>query len=283
MNPKKVFSILQNISPALASQIAFNFISKPKNRKIRTFEKAILEIAEEGEIQFRKFNIKTYKWGKGNKVALLIHGWGGRASNFGAIIPKLIKQGYKVISFDGPCHGASTKKKTNFFEMADLVKLFLQLHEYDLIITHSMGSVFTFTAMDSIQYKVNQMIVLTTPCRFLELVEFADTQFGLTKRTTKLLVDKIKTTTTEYDPLTLKASTLVKDLEMNDVTFVHDVADKIIPMENSKSVSTFIKNSKFIEVEGTGHYKMLWSEKVIEIIEEQVLNYNTRGNIEFSV
>ena len=274
MNPKKVFSILQKISPRLAARVAFNFVSKPKNRKIRSFEKSILEIASESILRFKKFNIKTFKWGNGNKRALLIHGWGGRASNFGAIIPELTTNGYEVISFDGPCHGASTKKKTSFFEMADLVKLFLQKHNYDLIITHSMGTVLAFTAMDSLKYKVNQMIILTSPSRFMEFIRLAVVQFGLTARTTKLLITKVRKTTTEYDPLTLKASTVIKGLEMKDVTFIHDKNDKVIPIEKAKSVSTFIKNSRFIEIEGTGHFKMLWSKKVTEIIKNQILSYD---------
>ncbi|CAM1353458.1 alpha/beta fold hydrolase [Tenacibaculum halocynthiae] len=271
MNLKKVFNTLQKVSPKLAARIAFNFISKPKNRKIRTFEKSILEKANESIIRFKKFNIKEYNWGAGDKKALLIHGWGGRASNFGAIIPELTKKGYKVVSFDGPSHGASTKKKTSFFEMSDLVKVFLQKEDYDLVITHSMGSVFTFTAMSSLKYKVKQMIILTTPLKFIEFIELAVAEFGLIPKTTKLLINKIRKTTTKYDPLTLNASTIIKDIEMKNVTLIHDKFDKVIPIEKTKSVSSLIKSSKFIEIEGTGHFKMLWSKKVIKIIEQQVL------------
>jgi esterase/lipase len=276
MNLKKVFNTLQKIFPRLTAKIAFNFISKPKGKKIRAFEKAILEIATKEIIRFNKFNIQTYKWGNGTKKALLIHGWGGRASNFGAIIPELTKNNYTVISFDGPCHGESTKKKTSFFEMSDLVKLFLKKDKYDLIITHSMGTVLTFTAMNSIKYKVNQMIVLTSPSKFLEFIDLAVTQFGLTNKTTRLLINKIRKTTTEYDPITLDAESIVKDIEMKNVTFIHDKFDKVIPIEKTKNVSSFIKNSKLIEIEGTGHFKMLWSKKVVKIIEELILSHDTK-------
>tara|TARA_B110000902_G_C14257343_1_gene568438 strand:+ start:729 stop:1580 length:852 start_codon:yes stop_codon:yes gene_type:complete len=275
MNLKKVFNILQKISPRLTAKIAFNFISKPKNGRLRDFEKAILEIATESNLQFKKFNIKTYRWGSGNKKALLIHGWGGRASNFGAIIPELTKEGYTVVSFDGPCHGASTKKKTSFFEISDLVKLFLQKDKYDLIITHSMGSAFALLAMSNLKYKVNQLIILTTPNRFLEFIGAAALHFGLTPKTIKLLVNKVRKTS-GYEPMTLKTSRFIKDIEMQFVTFIHDKADKVISINTSKKVSASVKHSNFIEIEGTGHFKMLWSKKVIDIIKKQVLNYNTQ-------
>ncbi len=269
MNLKKTFNILQRISPKITASIAFSFISKPKKKKIRVFEKSIMELATASTIRFKKFNIRTYNWGNGNKNVLLVHGWGGRASNYGAIIPELINNGYNVISFDGPCHGESTKKKTNFFEMSDLVKLFLQKDKYDLIITHSMGTVLTFTAMSSLKYEVNQMIILTTPNQFLEFIDLAVIQFGLTDQTTKLLIKK---TTKKYDPITLKVSNIIKDIKMKDVTLIHDKFDKVIPIEKSKTVSSLIKNSKFIEIHDTGHFKMLWSEKVVQIIKQLTLN-----------
>ncbi len=279
MNLKKTFHILQKISPKISARIAFNFISKPKNRKIRDFEKSILEKATNTSIQFKKFKIKTYKWGNGNKKALLVHGWGGRASNFGAIIPELIKNGYEVISFDGPCHGDSTKKKTSFFEMSDLVKCFLQKETYDLILTHSMGSVLTFTAMDSLKYKAKQMIALTTPSKFSEFIGLAVFQFGLTKKSTKLLIKKIKKTATKYNPMTHKVKDVIKNIEIQNLTFIHDKFDKVVPIEKSKTVNSFFKNSSLIEIEGTGHFKMLWSKKVIQIIENQILSYNTQKAI----
>ncbi len=272
MNFKKSIAILQKVSPKLTAKIAFNFISKPEKRKIRTFEKEILEVAKKSVFRFNKFNISTYKWGKGNKKVLLVHGWGGRASNFGAIIPELIKNNYQVTSFDGPCHGDSTRKKTSFFEMADLVKLFLEKDNYDLIMSHSMGTVLVFTAMNSLKYKVNKMIALTTPSRFLEFIGLAVNQFGLTKKTTKLLIDKIQETTTEYNPINHKVKNVINNIEIKDITFIHDKSDKIISIEKTKQVSSFFSNSKLIEIEGTGHFKMLWSKKVINIIGQETLN-----------
>ncbi len=272
MDFKKTFNSLQKISPSLGALIAFNFISKPQKRKIRPFEKSILEIAKHSTINFNKFKIKSYQWGNGKKKALLVHGWGGRASNFGAIIPILIENGFQVISFDGPSHGESSKRKTSFFEMADLVKLYLQNNNYDLIMTHSMGSVLAFTAMNSLKYKAKKMIVLTTPSKFSEFIDLAILKFGLTKETTKLLINKLKKTSTEYNPISHKVKDVINNIEIKDITFIHDISDKVIPLKRSKLVSSYFSNSKFIEIEGTGHFKMLWSKKVIKIVESLINN-----------
>ena len=61
MSLKKSIAILQRISPKLTAQIAFNFISKPEKRGIRTFEKEILEIADKNVLLFNKFKILILK------------------------------------------------------------------------------------------------------------------------------------------------------------------------------------------------------------------------------
>lgn len=137
-----------------------------------------------------------------------------------------------------------------------------------------MGSAFTLLAMSNLKYRVNQLIILTTPNRFLEFIESAAIHFGLTPKTTKLLINNVRRTS-GYEPMTLKTSRFIKDIEMKLVTFIHDKADKIISINTSKKVSASVKHSGFIEIEGTGHFKMLWSKKVIKIIEQQILLADT--------
>ncbi|WP_109097740.1 alpha/beta hydrolase [Aquimarina sp. AU58] len=147
MKFKKSFRTLERISPKLTTKIAFQYISNPRIKKIRPFEKNVLEYAKRSNLKFKDFDIVVYEWGEGEKVVLLVHGWEGRISNFGAIIPVLIEKGYKIIGFDAPCHGNSSKGKTIFFDTSELIEIFLKKNRYDLIVTHSMGSVMTLMVM----------------------------------------------------------------------------------------------------------------------------------------
>ena len=135
-----------------------------------------------------------------------------------------------------------------------------------------MGSTFAFTAMNGLKYQLNKMIVLTSPYQFLEFVNFAKKQFGLTEKTTQLMIDRIQALTTEYNPSTLSVKTLSTPINIKKMVLIHDKNDKIISIEKTKMVSSLFENSLFFEIEGTGHYKMLWSEKVISIVEHHILN-----------
>jgi hypothetical protein len=87
---KRMIQILQLFAPKLVSRIAYKYLSNPRIRKLRDSEKSILSIARTEDIEYKKFKIYKYQWGKENKkTVLLIHGWEGRAGNFAGIIDDL--------------------------------------------------------------------------------------------------------------------------------------------------------------------------------------------------
>jgi len=267
---KSIVKLIEKISPNMTAKLAYYFISNPQVSKFREFEKPILEKAEKGTISFNQFEIATYKWGNGPKKALLVHGWEGRASNFGAIIPKLVDNGYEVISFDAPSHGNSTKKKASFFDFSDLIAIFLKKQPYDLIVTHSIGSVMSLLAMSTMKYEGDQMYILTTPDRFEEYVEYAVNHFGLTYKTKDAFLELVRNRA-GYEPLDLNGSEFAKNVSFNKVIFIHDVADSTLHIDNSIRVQANMKNSELIKLEGTGHFRMLWSPKTVGIIEQASL------------
>lgn len=266
---KKFFTVVEKISPNITARIAFHYISNPRTKKFREFEKPILEKATKSSLKFKKFDIAIYQWGEGEKTALLVHGWEGRASNFGAIIPMLLKNGYKVVSFDAASHGNSTKRKTNFFDISELIEVFLKREIYDLVITHSIGSVMTLMAMSKMKHTGDQLIVCTTPNEFEEYIEQTVNHFGLSYKTKNAFIKLIRKKTI-YEPLELQANLFVKNIYMNKAVFIHDKNDQVIAIENSKTVCAQMENAKFIELKNTGHFKMLWSENLLEIIRSHI-------------
>ena len=50
---------------------------------------------------------------------MLSHGWDGRASQFSVLARDLIAEGYRVVSFDAPAHGASAGRRTYLVDWLD--------------------------------------------------------------------------------------------------------------------------------------------------------------------
>lgn len=219
-------------------------------------------------IRYESFEIATYKWGNSDKKALLIHGWEGRAANFGAIVPVLIEKGYEVHSFDSVGHGDSSKKSGTLLDFPRIIMHFLKEKHYDLLLTHSMGSIMTFYALQELQpYQQHKMLVMTTPDTFHERLRQVAKMIGLGEPTVEALIKHIRKNT-GFEPLDLNAHDFVKNIQVNEIHFIHDKADSMIPIQFSHDVQQALGKGNVIEIEGTGHFRMLWSEKVLDLLRQ---------------
>jgi pimeloyl-ACP methyl ester carboxylesterase len=57
---------------------------------------------------------------------------------------------------------------------------------------------------------------------------------------------------------------------VKEVIIVHSKADKVIPIESARIAHQHIAQSELIELEDLGHYAIMWSDKLKDIIEERV-------------
>lgn len=261
---------LDFIAPSLSARIAYWFLSNPQKRKLRKFEQATLDEAEKSIYKYKDFDLQTYLWNKNaEKKALVVHGWEGQAGNFGAIVPVLVEEGFCVESFDAPSHGNSSKGNTSVMDYLEVVGQFIERNEYDLIITHSFGSVATIFALSELKANIEEIILLTTPNRFEDRIQMVIDALGLTDRTKQAFI-KLFEKRTGYDPLKLNATDFCQNINAEKITFIHDEQDKAIPIKRSRDVHEAWEGSEFIKIENTGHFKMLWSKTTLEIIRKLV-------------
>lgn len=250
-------------------------MSNPRFRKLRESEEKVLNESIVKSIKFRNFEIIQYKWGtENNKIALLIHGWEGQAGNFASIIQNLTDNGYQVIAYDAPSHGRSSKGNTNMFEFSTFLESELKEFEPDLIISHSFGSVNTATLLrKNPNLKVNLWIMVTTPYRFMSRVNDMSNHFGLNSKTKNELINRIQKDTQE-NITQLDMAIYCEELQnVEKAIIVHSKTDKVLPIDGAREVAKSFERSRLIELDNLGHYAILWSNELNEIIKE-----NTTAN-----
>ncbi len=269
---KAYLATLDFIAPSLSARMVYKVMSNPRVKKLRGFEDAVLNKADKGDFQFRQFNIRYYTWGKSSvKTAILIHGWEGQAGNFGGLIPLLLDKGYRVVSFDAPAHGHSTKASTNLFDYIEVVSHFIKENQPDLIISHSFGSIASAVALTENQHiSVNRWLVITSPYSFRERLEEAKTMVSVTDRTINKLIHKF-----EKDTGMIVADMNMKEYcsrisNVNDILIVHSIDDKIIPIDTSRRVHAELPQSEMIELKALGHYRILWSDELKNIVNKRL-------------
>lgn len=265
-------SVLDLIAPSFAAKKVYNVMSNPRVRKLREFENEILELSHRKTLTFRDFNIQTYTWGDSeDKTALLVHGWEGQAGNFGGIIPLLLEKGYRVISFDAPSHGYSSKGQTNMFDFIETVSLFLKEHRPNLVLSHSFGSISTAYALgENLDISVDHWFLVTSPFSFEGRLNDIKNLAGVTDRTINQLISQFEADT-EMKVAEMNMETYcAKVTNVSRATVIHSIDDQILPIATSRAVHGALAGSEMIELQKLGHYKILWSEELKSILRQRL-------------
>jgi pimeloyl-ACP methyl ester carboxylesterase len=267
-----VLRVLDKCAPSLAAHTMYRFMSTPRIRKMKRFEKKALEKAHQSLVRYRTFTIQKYSWGHATgKIALLVHGWEGRAGNFGAIVDVLIEKGYHVLAFDGPAHGSSASGDTSMFDYADFISQILPEYKPAVIISHSFGTVATvFAVKNHPDVEIMQWFALTSPYDFKDRIKEIQDFIAASDKTVEKLIEKIeKSTSHRLDDLNMGC--MGSDLKnVRETIIIHSRSDKVIPVEDARRTQKAIQNSTLIELDDVGHYGILWSEGLRKILADKL-------------
>lgn len=269
---KSLVKIVSTLFPNQVVNFAHKQLTNPQVTKIRPNEIVVLDKSEKETFRFKGFDIKLYTWKGGDDKILLIHGWEGQAGNFADIVERLVKQNYTVYSFDGPSHGFSSKGATSLFDFTDLVGVLIKRYGVSKLISHSFGAVVTTYALfNNKDINIERYVLLTTPDKLTERIDDISQYVGITDKVKGKLIKRLEEET-KKDVTNLNVSNFVKDINVTKALIIHDKADKVIPLHRSKNVYNNWKNCEFVEIEGTGHFRILRTQSVIDMTLEFLKN-----------
>lgn len=260
--------ILSNIFPEFFARKFYQRLLHPQIKKKRKNEIDVLTKAEKEIISINNNNIQLYKWGNNEKKILLIHGWEGQAGNYSDLIEKLLANNYTVYSFDGPGHGKSSGGKNIMFDYLDTVDKVITKLDVRKIVSHSFGSVVTTYALSQIpNYKIDRYVLLTTPHTFSNYVSNISKKMGISEKAINRFLKRIENERNEKID-EFDVSKYVQNINVEKAIIIHDVNDRVIPISESEEVVRKWKNADLVEVSRTGHFRMLRTPEVANIIIE---------------
>ncbi len=263
---KKAVRLLSILLPNFVVNYAYKMLTTPQISILRTHEIDVLNTAIKEIFNYKNFKIQCYQWLGGEKKILLVHGWEGQAGNFADIIKRLQSENYTIFAFDGPSHGFSSKGKTSLMEFTELVGIFIEKFKVTSIISHSFGGVATTYALYANQkLKIDKYVLITTPDKFIDRIDYVANQVGITQKVKSRLIYRLEKET-NMNVYMLNVSEFVKNVNVLKAWIFHDKADKIIPISQSRAVVKQWKNAELIELEGTGHFRILRTPTVIDSV-----------------
>lgn len=270
MLKKKLISLLSDIFPETFTNIAYDKLANPQFLKLRDNELHVLEKSVQKDIPFKQFSIRTYEWANPGEAVLLVHGWEGQAGNFSDLVEKLLAKGYRVHAFDAPAHGYSSKGETSPLEFAELVGQLLQTLNVKRCIAHSFGGVaVTYALFHHQEITLERLVLITTPDRFSERISDVADRVGVSQKVQQRLIRRLAKQ--NIDVSAFNVSDFVQHINVDKALILHDINDRVLPIEQSRNVHRHWPSSRLVEVEGTGHFRILRTESVLDQVLEFIV------------
>lgn len=216
-------------------------------------EHALLAVADETAVL--DGGVRAWQWGDG-PVTLLVHGWGGRGAQFGALIPMLVNAGRRVVAFDAPGHGDSPGERSTITAMADTIAhAAAWAGRVDAIVAHSFGAAAATVALtrgveaSRVAYVAPVFHVSATVERFLSAIGLAGEE-----RARFLVV--LRDVNRGSGPEDLDGRVLAPRLRA-PLLVVHDRDDREVPHADGVAAAATWPGAHLVTTVGLGHRRVL--------------------------
>lgn len=258
--------IVNVISKRLTLKIVVQIFSTPQKFKIPTRELGMLESAQKKMIYCSAIdkNIEVLSYGFSDKKVLLAHGWSGRSTQLFMIANYLLEQGYMVISFDGPAHGASSGKTTNLIELIASVESITE--EFEPFISgvgHSFGGLILMN-LQAEQETFKCLVTIGAPDKVKYIFANFIKNIGLPSKVYKNLIIYFEN---KYNISVAKksASYVAKNIKTPTLV-IHDAQDSEVSVSDALNIRKHLKKGALLITNGFGHTKILRNKEITKNI-----------------
>ncbi|HUG38091.1 MAG TPA: alpha/beta fold hydrolase [Candidatus Limnocylindrales bacterium] len=251
---------LSILAPALAGRLAERWFLTPPRPRRPAAEIALLGTAQARPIYVGARRIETWRWGVGPSV-LLVHGWGGRGSQLGSFVGPLVRQGFSVVTFDAPGHGASSAGIVTVPEIIGAIRAVAGSREpLAGLIAHSLGATAAVRAL--YEGLASGAVVLIAPPAdlagpavwFTEALGFSRAaRDGMHRR----IEARVGLPWSAFDVATL-APALTAPLLV-----VHDRDDAEVPWQDGTVITRAWPGAEILMTGGLGHRRILRDPDVV--------------------
>lgn len=260
------------ISPAAAARKGFLLFCRPFRLPITQKQQTFFNSADKFRINHEGYAIQGYRWGKGPKKILFLHGWQSHTYRWKAYIDALPKDAYSVYSLDAPGHGLSSGNFLTVPLYSSLIETFIKEHgDIHTVVGHSLGGfslLYTFYRLPSLS--VNRIILLAPPGEAGDFISVFQKTLGISNRTKQLVTDHFASRY-KVTPEFFSAQKFAINLNIEGL-IIHDEDDAEAPYHYSTLLQQVWRKSKLVTTKGFGHNLRSASvvKVVVEFIEEPI-------------
>jgi pimeloyl-ACP methyl ester carboxylesterase len=262
--------VLGRLAPGWTARRAQHLFTSPHRASPRPWEQAVEASGQRGTLAV---GWSYLRWGEEPESGrpgglppkgrvLCVHGWEGRATQFGRLADRLQQDGLSVLALDAPGHGRSPEVHAHPVSFARAVMdADRELGPFSAVIGHSMGAGAVALAL-SWGLRADRAVLLAPPSSIEGVLDRFVQFVGLPAEAAPLFRAGVEAQV-GFPARDLEVSRLVSRV-LQPGLIIHDPDDREVPVEDGRKVAELWVGARMVEMEGLGHRKMLGSERVME-------------------
>lgn len=263
------FNSVGLLFPKHSGKYLQKLFSTPRARVLKKHEIEVLKKAKKSFLKVDGSRLKIYEWGQGNQIAMLFHGWETNAGSLGAFVEPLVRMGYKVVAYDAPAHGGSEGKLANLVYFKSSAKAVIKEKGIpEVVIGHSLGADSIIMTAFEEDIKFEKVILIAPLNRLMSVFEQMQELLKIPEKLFVPFIEYFEKLTT-YPFKNFYFHNYGRKTALENVLLFHDKNDRITNFSHAKDFKNNWPAVHLETIEGSGHYKILWDDKVLN----ESLNY----------
>ena len=219
------------------------------------------------ELSVSGATVRGRRWGHGENIVYLVHGWGSSGAQLRAFIGPLLDAGFSVVAHDALSHGSSDPgpsgpRRSNALEHRDVLTAVVSAHGRAYgVVAHSLGSMVAALAMrDGI---VPKRAVFVAP--MIDVTSYGQPfirMLGGGQRIWTRFVDRVE----HKFGLALSffdLAAMADELATPPLLIVHDRDDQETSWDASRALASSWPDTKLLTTTGLGHNRILADPAVV--------------------
>jgi pimeloyl-ACP methyl ester carboxylesterase len=200
---------------------------------------------------------------------LLVHGWRGRASQFGRIVRELRSEGFRVVAFDAPANGASNGRHTDIRDYLAAIDALQRRHGmFRMVVGHSFGALAVLTAVRE-GLTVAGVVAISGMADARYLVDSFAGRIGMSPASADALGRRFAARVLPDEPDFFGRFDAVADPLPDGVPLlvVHDRSDREVAVAESLRLhAAHGERSRLVLTEGAGHSRVLGVDPTLDAV-----------------
>lgn len=267
-------------APARAGDLAYRRFCTPKLSERRSADHDIL-------VDRARFHLRNAEWanvpttegaipayvfspdaGSDSRGSVLVaHGWTSEASFMAVFAEQLRRTGFRVVLFDQPAHGKSTRERASLIDCARaLLQVAEALGPFRFAVAHSMGCLASLLAGEGKAplpraYPFERYVLVSGPNRFARVTE----EYGETLALPRVAQRQYERQLERIAHRRIADFTSARLLAATGrpALVIHARDDHEVTFDNAEEIAAGSPSAELMAVDGLGHRNILFAPPVI--------------------